>query len=155
MEAGFGQGVPGGFGFRNQGDLFAVEGRLVGVAFLIVRGEKLGGDAAGGFQRGIEDGTVVLGVARARQQRFGVEHFVELEVQLAFVEQLVSHGDLVGRVKHAVLFSKVADLTRPTKGGFFGWSWVEKKAARIEVLGCGRSGWPVAARWRPACGTGC
>ena len=120
MEAGFGQGVPGGFGFRNQGDLFAVEGGLVGVAFLVVRGQILGGDAAGGFQRGIEYGAVVIGVARALQQRFGVEHFVELEVQLAFVEQLVSHGGLVGRVKHAVLFSKVPDLMRPTKGGFLG-----------------------------------
>ncbi len=100
VEAGFGQSIPGGFGFRNQGDLFAVEGRLVGIAFLVVRSKKFGSDAAGGFQRGVEDGAVVLGVARALQQRLGVEHFVELEIQLAFVQQFVGHDGLVGRVDH-------------------------------------------------------
>ncbi|MNZ96295.1 hypothetical protein D3C78_1154840 [compost metagenome] len=48
-ETGLGEGVPGNLGFRNQGDFFTVEGGLLGVAFLVVRGEIFGGDAASGF----------------------------------------------------------------------------------------------------------
>ncbi|MDT4849309.1 hypothetical protein FQZ97_834270 [compost metagenome] len=96
MEAGGGEGVPGGLGLGDQADLLAVEGRLVGVALVVVRRQVLGGDAACGFQGGVEHGAVVLGVARALQQRLGVEHLVELEAQFAFVEQLVGHGGLVG-----------------------------------------------------------
>ncbi|MNF61036.1 hypothetical protein D3C84_426670 [compost metagenome] len=99
MESRFGQGVPGGLGFRNQGDFLAVEGRLVGVALMVVRGEVLGGDAARGSQGGVEHGAVMLGIAWALQQRFGVEHLVELEAQFALVEQLVGHGVLVRQEK--------------------------------------------------------
>ncbi|MNT80761.1 hypothetical protein D3C72_2202720 [compost metagenome] len=85
-EAGLGERVPGGPGFRDQADFLAVEGRLIGIALLVVRGEVLGGDAACGFQGGVEHGAVMLGVARTLEQGLGVEQFIELEAQLAFVE---------------------------------------------------------------------
>ncbi|MOA32256.1 hypothetical protein D3C78_1534600 [compost metagenome] len=91
-EAGVGEGVPGGLGFRDQVYALAVEGRLLGVALVVVRGEVLGGDGARGAQAFVEHAAVMLGIARALQQRLGVEHFVELEIQLAFVEQQISHG---------------------------------------------------------------
>ncbi|MDT4854875.1 hypothetical protein FQZ97_892010 [compost metagenome] len=91
-KAGLGEGIPGGLGFRDQGDPSAVEGRLVGIAFLVVRGEVLRGDFPGGVQGGIEHLAVVLGITRALQQRLAVEQFVELETQLALVKQQVGHG---------------------------------------------------------------
>ncbi|MOA32255.1 hypothetical protein D3C78_1534590 [compost metagenome] len=91
-EARVGEGIPGGLGFRDQLYALAVESRLLGVALVVVRGEVIGGDGARGAQGLVEHAAVVLGIARALQQRLGVEHFVELEFQFAFVEQQVSHG---------------------------------------------------------------
>ncbi|MNG35922.1 hypothetical protein D3C84_1227950 [compost metagenome] len=51
-----------------------------------MRGEELGGDAAGGFQGSVEHRAVMVGVARALEQGLGVEQLVELEAQLAFVQ---------------------------------------------------------------------
>ncbi|MDT4884703.1 hypothetical protein FQZ97_1208720 [compost metagenome] len=85
-ETGLGEGVPGGLGFRDQADLLAVERRFVRIALLVVRGEVFGGDAARGFQGGVEYGAIMFGVARPLEQGLGVEQLIELEAQLAFVE---------------------------------------------------------------------
>ncbi|MNJ53646.1 hypothetical protein D3C77_490480 [compost metagenome] len=90
-KASLGKGIPGRLGLGDQVDLFAVEGRLLRIAFLVVRGEVLGGDTVGGLQGGVEHLAVMLGIARTLQQRLGVEQFIELEAQFAFIEQCISH----------------------------------------------------------------
>ncbi len=90
-ETGLGESLPRSPGFRNQMDLLAIEGRLAGVGLLIVRGEVLRGDFACGVQRGVEHVAVMVGIAFALQQGFGVEQLVEQEAQFTFIEQ-VSHG---------------------------------------------------------------
>ncbi|MNQ74530.1 hypothetical protein D3C85_892890 [compost metagenome] len=82
-----GKGIPRRLGFRDQRDVFAIEGRLVGIALVVMRGKIVGGKLARGIESGIEHGTVMLGVTRTLQQRLRVEHFVELEAQFAFIEQ--------------------------------------------------------------------
>ncbi|MNC39805.1 hypothetical protein D3C75_884830 [compost metagenome] len=67
QEASLGERVPGRLGFRDQGDLFTVETRLVGIAFLVVRGKIAGGDTASGLQRRVEYRAVMIGIARALQ----------------------------------------------------------------------------------------
>ncbi|MNE39867.1 hypothetical protein D3C80_1338440 [compost metagenome] len=57
-----------------------------------MRGEELFGDGARGGQRRVEGFAAVLGEARALGEGLGVEHFVELEGQVAGAEQGLGHG---------------------------------------------------------------
>ncbi|MCY1298428.1 hypothetical protein D9M68_578750 [compost metagenome] len=87
-----GEGVPRSLGLGNQVDPFAVERRFLAVTFLVMRSKVVGSELAGGFQGGIEHATVMLGITRTLQQRFGVEHFIELEAEITVVEQGVGHA---------------------------------------------------------------
>ncbi|MCY1398821.1 hypothetical protein D9M71_138630 [compost metagenome] len=86
-----GEGVPRSLGLGNQVDPFAVERRFLAVTFLVMRSKVVGSELAGGFQGGIEHATIMLGITRTLQQRFGVEHFIELEAEITVVEQGVGH----------------------------------------------------------------
>ena len=66
--------------------------RFVFVVLAVMRREQRFGDAAGGAQGGVEGFAVVLGEALALGQSFGVEHFVELEGEVAGAEQGLGHG---------------------------------------------------------------
>ncbi|MCY1408065.1 hypothetical protein D3C76_840910 [compost metagenome] len=120
QKACLGEGIPRRLGFRDQRHAFAIEGWLVGVTFVVVRGEKISGKLARGGEGGIEHGTVMLGVARALQQRLGVEQFVELEAQFAFIEQQVGHGKS-RRAGHARRFNKPGPRGASNPGWICGW----------------------------------
>ncbi|MCY1444561.1 hypothetical protein D9M71_610390 [compost metagenome] len=66
--------------------------RLVLVVLAVVRGEQLLGDAAGGIDRRVEGLAAVVGEAGPAGQGFGVEHFVQLEGEVAGTEQGFGHG---------------------------------------------------------------
>ncbi|MNQ99811.1 hypothetical protein D3C85_1155610 [compost metagenome] len=57
-----------------------------------MRSKVIGRELAGCFQGGIKHATIVLGITRTLQQRFGVEHFIELEAEITVVEQCVGHA---------------------------------------------------------------
>ncbi|MNJ31982.1 hypothetical protein D3C77_266370 [compost metagenome] len=59
-----------------------------------MRGEELLGNGSRGAQRGIEGFPVVLGKARALGEGLGIQHFVELEGQVAGAEQGLGHGGI-------------------------------------------------------------
>ncbi|MNG20358.1 hypothetical protein D3C84_1046060 [compost metagenome] len=67
-----GKSVPGSFGFRNEGDLLAIEGRLVCITFLVMGGEVLGGNLASRLQCGIQHCQVQLRVPGSFQEALGV-----------------------------------------------------------------------------------
>ncbi|MNG89390.1 hypothetical protein D3C79_482550 [compost metagenome] len=91
-EARFEEGIDRRFHLRDQLGAAVHVARFVLVGLAVVRGEELFGDGAGGGQRRIEGVAAVLGEARALGQGFGVEHFVELEGEVAGAEQGLGHG---------------------------------------------------------------
>ena len=92
-ETGFVEGAQGRLDFRNQHRRAIHVLWLVLVVLAVVRGEQLLGDAAGGGDGRVEGLAVVLGEALALGQGFGVEHFIELEGQVAGTEQGLGHEE--------------------------------------------------------------
>ncbi|MNE38068.1 hypothetical protein D3C80_1319520 [compost metagenome] len=101
-EAGFEESIHRRFHFWNQDCLTVLVARLVLVAFAVVRGEELLGDAAGGANGCIEGFAIVLGETFTLGQALGIEDFIQLESQIAGTEQRLGHGGLpfvgMGRV---------------------------------------------------------
>ena len=71
--------------------LFAVKSRLVGIDFLADGQEILLRHGPGGIDRGIEGLAVVIGVALAAGQGFGVEQFIQHELEITLVKQRSGH----------------------------------------------------------------
>ena len=75
----------------DDGDAGAVEGRLVGVALLVVRGEVLLGQLLAEVQHAVERLAGVLGEAAALGQLVDPQPFVEQEVEVAARQQRGLH----------------------------------------------------------------
>ncbi len=91
-EAGLGIGVEGFLDLRQHFDLAVDE-----LWFVLVGGAVMGGKLfpchlVGGFNDGIEGVAVVFAEALAGGEVFGIENFVELERQVAAVDQGVGHA---------------------------------------------------------------
>ena len=91
-EAGFKEGVHGGFDLGDQDRLAVFIARFVFVVLAVVRGEVLFCDVARRADRGIEGFAVVFGKPLALGQALGIEDFVQLESQIAGTEQRLGHG---------------------------------------------------------------
>ena len=90
-EAGIGVGVKGFFDLRQHFHLAVDEFWLVFVGGAVVGSEFVTGDFVGGFDDGVEGVAAVFAKALAFAEAFGVEYFVELERQVAAVNQGVGH----------------------------------------------------------------
>ena len=64
---------------------------LVLVAFAVVRGKKIFGDALREIERGVEGVAAVVGKARARAQRPGIEKFIQDKVKVAAARKFRWH----------------------------------------------------------------
>ncbi|MNV63865.1 hypothetical protein D3C71_1564830 [compost metagenome] len=67
-------------------DLLAIEGRLVSVALVVMRGEVVCGNFSRGFKCGVEYIAIVLDISCTLQKGVSVEQLVEQEAQITFVE---------------------------------------------------------------------
>ncbi|MNZ70271.1 hypothetical protein D3C78_886040 [compost metagenome] len=92
LETGTDEGVQRRFDLRDQLRSAVHVLRLVLVVLAVVRGEQLLGDAARGGDGGVEGFAAVVGETFAAGERFGVEHFVEFEGEVAGAEQGFGHG---------------------------------------------------------------
>ena len=90
-EAGIGIGVEGFFYLGKYFNLAIHELRLVFVGSAVVGGELFPGHFIGGFDDGVEGVAAVFAEAFAFAEAFGIKYFVELERQVAAVDQGVCH----------------------------------------------------------------
>ncbi len=91
-KTGLEKGVHGRFHFRNQHRCAVLVARFVLVVFAVVGREVFLRDVARRADRCIEGFPAVLGETFALGQRLGVQHFIQLESQIAGTEQRLGHG---------------------------------------------------------------
>ena len=86
--------VEGDLDLRDHSDLFAIEGRLVRIHFLADRQEVLLCYCTGGGDRRIKSLAIMVSIARAAGQGFGIKHFVQHEFEIALVKERGWHWSL-------------------------------------------------------------
>ena len=83
LEAGLDKGVNSRLDVGDQHRAAIDVFRFVLVALAVVRGKEFFGDLSGSGQRSVEGFAVVISEALALGQFFGIQHFVQLEGQIA------------------------------------------------------------------------